>query len=99
MITYPHQGTSSCPRCPDQSVQCPCIDYDGVDVGIGEITGNHIYFCTVHGEFGFSYYSGEVIFRDDQQAVAFDATGGEIWELEVQGTISSRKEDDHEDDF
>lgn len=29
-----------------------CLSHDSVDVGVGVITGNHLYFCPRHGEFG-----------------------------------------------
>lgn len=41
-------GNQPCPECDTPS---PCFDHLSVDVGVGEITGEHLYLCPRHGEF------------------------------------------------
>lgn len=55
-------GTTACPRCGNL---CPCVDHLEVDIGVGVQTGEHSWLCEEHGEFGWSYSTGEVVFQDD----------------------------------
>lgn len=51
-----------CPKCGENS---PCVDHVEVDIGVGVQTGEHQFYCTKHGLFGFSAYESGAIFQDD----------------------------------
>ncbi len=67
------ESPTQCPKC---SEDCPCVACDEVDNGVGIQTGNHVYECFEHGEFGFSFSKpGEAIFRDDPEVESWRSLG------------------------
>jgi hypothetical protein len=54
--------------------ECPMADCDSVDVGVGTITGNHVYTCPIHGDFGYDSDHEQAHFRDQNCSVARDGT-------------------------